>query len=214
MEAPSPRLRTLTAAETRASLLDVAVRQFGERGYRRTSLDDIVAAAGLTKGALYHHFASKAALFAAVFLATEQAAADRVVAASREMSSPWEQAHSGVLAFLDAVREPGYRQIVLRDGPSVLAQDPILAPENRPTFPVVASIAESIVRLEGSPVDTAALATLARFFFGGMAIAGQGVTEAEDPDAEAARVAATAGFFIAGARSLLEQGQAPTPTQG
>lgn len=107
---------------TRAALLRAARSLFVERGYAETATPDIVAAAGMTRGALYHHFADKQALFRAV---VEQEAA--AVAAEIEHAAPAalglrEALLAGGDAFLDAMQEPGRARLLLLDGPAVLGR--------------------------------------------------------------------------------------------
>jgi AcrR family transcriptional regulator len=115
--------REAHADDTRRALLAAARRVFARRGYKATSLDDIAERARLTKGALYHHFDSKAALLEAVYVEIEGELAARVVAA---MTTAGDDAWATMLAALDAFfaasTEPEYIQIVLRDAPHVLGK--------------------------------------------------------------------------------------------
>ena len=103
-----------------AGLVQTAAALFGRAGYAATSLDDVASAAGVTKGAVYHHFESKAQLFRAVFLQAEQQLAESVVAAAAPAASAWEAVRIGCAAFLRACLDPAVRQIILLDGPAVL----------------------------------------------------------------------------------------------
>ncbi|HEX8744500.1 MAG TPA: TetR/AcrR family transcriptional regulator [Thermoleophilaceae bacterium] len=110
---------------TTAQLLGAARRLFAADGYNATSLDGVVAAAGVTKGALYHHFSSKRDLFRGVF-EREQAALARVCheAYSAE-DDPWEGFHAGCRAFLESSLDPGVQRIVSLDGPAVLGWETV-----------------------------------------------------------------------------------------
>lgn len=96
---------------------------FARRGYVAASLDDIAERARLTKGALYHHFSSKAALLEAVYVEIEGELAVRVTSA---LAAAGDDAWAGMLAAVDAFftasTEPEYIQIVLRDAPHVLGR--------------------------------------------------------------------------------------------
>lgn len=108
------------AEATRAALVGAARRLFVEQGYFATSTEDIVAEAGVgTRGALYHHFTDKRALFLAVFEAVEE---DLLAAAGSAPASrsALDQLRSGLLGFLDASLTPEVQRIVLIDGPAVL----------------------------------------------------------------------------------------------
>ena len=110
---------------TTGQLLDAARKLFAADGYNATALEDVVAAAGVTKGALYHHFSSKRDLFRAVF-EREQAALARVChdAYTRESGS-WEGFHAGCRAFLEEVLDPGVQRIAVLDGPAVLGWETV-----------------------------------------------------------------------------------------
>jgi AcrR family transcriptional regulator len=115
------RRRAEYAEATRASLIEVARRLFADRGYTATSLDDIVAAARVTKGALYHHFDGKVELFAAVAEGVEADLTARVGGGIER--DPWEALLAGVNRYLDAALEPEIQRILLLDAPTVLGYD-------------------------------------------------------------------------------------------
>lgn len=102
-------------------LVQAAREQFGTRGYADTSLDDVARQAGLSKGALYHHFPDgKPELFRAVFEREQQRLAQHVVDASRRKRDPWDAYFEGCRAFLDASVDPVVQRITLFDAPAVL----------------------------------------------------------------------------------------------
>jgi AcrR family transcriptional regulator len=108
-------------AATRGALLAAARELFAERGFAGAGREEIVERAGVTRGALYHHFASKEALFQAVFEQVEdQLTAEVAAAALAGGPDPMAQLRAGALAFLDAAGRPDVRRIVLLDAPSVL----------------------------------------------------------------------------------------------
>jgi AcrR family transcriptional regulator len=98
----------------------VARQNFTEHGYGATSIDDIIQQAGVARGALYHHFSGKEALFRAVYETVEGEVVSRVMAAAASQASPWEAVRAGLSAFLDACLEPDFRRIVILDSVSVL----------------------------------------------------------------------------------------------
>ena len=110
--------------QTRQALLAAARAAFAEHGYDGTRLEQVTVLAGVTKGALYHHFAGKAELFAAVYEQVESELATRSAqAALRGQSAPGDALRAlrdGMLAFLDACLEPDVQRIVLIDGLPVL----------------------------------------------------------------------------------------------
>jgi AcrR family transcriptional regulator len=113
------------AEATRAQLLAVATELFASRGYAAVGTEDVVREAGLTRGALYHHFADKRELFAAVHERVEQdtvAAIGSRMAAAAESGAidPVELLIIGMRSFLDACMEPAVLRITLLDAPTVL----------------------------------------------------------------------------------------------
>jgi AcrR family transcriptional regulator len=108
---------------TRAALVDAGTRLFAEHGYAATGREEIAAAAGVTRGALYHHFDGKPALFEAVYESLESALLQTVAAAAMRGATARERLGLGCHAFLDAALDPAVQRIVLLDGPSVLSVD-------------------------------------------------------------------------------------------
>lgn len=107
--------------KTRAALIAAARALFVDKGYAETATPEIVAAAGITRGALYHHFRDKRDLFRAV--AEEEAravAADIEAAAAPEGGPPLDALFAGSRAYLDAMAVPGRTRLLLIEAPSVL----------------------------------------------------------------------------------------------
>jgi AcrR family transcriptional regulator len=115
--------RAAQGRATRGQLIDVATRLFAEQGYEGTSIEAVLAAAGVSRGALYHHFAGKEALFEAVV----SAATDRVTAELTEAisgcSDPVDAVRIGAVAWIGLALDPVIQRIVLVDAPSVLGWD-------------------------------------------------------------------------------------------
>ncbi|MVA97059.1 TetR family transcriptional regulator [Nitratireductor sp. CAU 1489] len=107
---------------TRAQLVAAARRLFVDKGYAETGTPEIVAAAGVTRGALYHHFADKQALFRAVVESESRRVAAEIEAAAPRDMPVREALVAGGRAFLDAMREPGRTRLLLLDGPAVLGR--------------------------------------------------------------------------------------------
>ena len=191
---------------TKRALVDVAEQLFTEHGYSGTSLDAIVAGADVTKGALYHHFSGKQAIFEAAFERIESRATAGIARATEGHADPWEKARAGLRAFLEAVQEPGYRQVVISDGPSVLGHERFREQEERSTYAIVDEIVRSVLTSEAWDLDDAMLDTFTRIFFGAMSAAGGSVAVSADPAAAAERVEAAIGFIMAGLQQLMESG--------
>lgn len=122
-EQPNAGVQAERARASRRSLVSVARRLFASQGYAGTSVEAIYAGAGLTRGALYHHFESKQALFRAVFLAVGDGVLTRLEGTEGTPDDAWERFCFNVQRFLDMAMEEEYRQVVLIDGPAVLGSD-------------------------------------------------------------------------------------------
>lgn len=107
-------------AETARHLIHVGHRLFSEFGYHGVAAETIVAAAGLSRGALYHHFDGKQGLFEAVFIDCERQIVERVVKAASGKEASRDQLVAGSLAFLSACADPDLRRVVIEDAPAVL----------------------------------------------------------------------------------------------
>lgn len=132
---------------------------FGARGHAGVALADICDRAGVTRGALYHHFPGKDGLFRAV---CEDVAADvtrRVAKSAAREHDAWSRLNAGCHAFLDVCAEPSVRQILLADAPSVLGWEALREIDGRHGLGLVkgalqAAIDEGVV--QPGPVDTLA----------------------------------------------------------
>ena len=107
----------------RDALIGAARKLFVEKGYAETSTPDIATAASVTRGALYHHFEDKAALFHAVIVAESERVAAAINTATQDCTSAAEALDTGTDAYLDAMRETGRTRLLLVDGPAVLGHD-------------------------------------------------------------------------------------------
>jgi AcrR family transcriptional regulator len=202
--------RQVYSASTKRALVAVARELFTEQGYAGTSLDEIVAGARVTKGALYHHFSGKQALFEAVFERIEEEATRSIRRAVRDHPDPWEKALAGLRAFLAVLQEGGYRRVVVQEGPSVLGYERFREQEERSTFGIVQEIVSSV--LDSYELDPGMVETFSRIFFGAMSAAGVAVSSAEDPKRASAEVESAIVFMLAGIRQQAESGsRLPAP---
>ncbi len=108
------------SAEMREQLIAAGRKLFAEKGFTATATPEIVAEAGVTRGALYHHFADKTALFAAVFEAETRIVAAEIEAGSMDSATARDALLSGARAYFAAMRLPGRCRILLVDGPAAL----------------------------------------------------------------------------------------------
>ena len=110
----------LRSEATRRMLVTAARTLFGERGYASVGTEEIVRAAGVTRGALYHQFRDKADLFAAVAEQVEAEIVNRVAEGAVAAADPVEELSTGMRLFLDACADPAVVRIILLDAPAVL----------------------------------------------------------------------------------------------
>jgi len=115
-----PRSNRERTEATRHALIDAARRLFVEKGYAQTSTPEIVAAAGITRGALYHHFADKRDLLRSVLEQEAQAVAAEIEAAAPKALPPRQALLAGSVAYLDAMTVPGRTRLLLIEGPAAL----------------------------------------------------------------------------------------------
>ena len=117
------RLKTRRAEQaegTRTALIEAARPLFSERGYADVGTEEIVAAARVTRGALYYHFEDKRDLFRAVYAEVDRELVEGVARVALEQTDPWQRLVAGCDGFLDACIDPALQRIVFLDAPSVL----------------------------------------------------------------------------------------------
>jgi AcrR family transcriptional regulator len=105
---------------TRVALLDSATTSFATLGFSASSLEAIARDARVTKGAVYHHFTNKHAVFQTVLERLDGQAVERIAAKTAKASSTWEAAVAGFEAFLDCCLDPIYQRICFEEGPTAL----------------------------------------------------------------------------------------------
>lgn len=108
------------AEQTRAAVVEAAVALFAANGYAATTIDAVAAEARVAKGGVYHHFANKAELFEAAFVAMEERLLRSVLAAIDDASDMERMVLSGIEVFLAECCQPDFRQIALLDAPAAL----------------------------------------------------------------------------------------------
>lgn len=171
--------RSEMIAETRAKLIAAGRGAFGSKGYADASMDDFTAEAGLTRGALYHHFGDKKGLLEAVVAEIDAEMSDRLHVVSAAAPTTWHGFVDECVAYVEMALEPEIQRIVLRDGPAVLG-DPSQWPGQNEC---VRTMAVTIQRLleEGTivPVDPEAMA---RMVNGATLHAAQWIANSEHPE--------------------------------
>lgn len=196
MTATARRSKADQTAATTQRLLAAARRLFAEHGFARTATEDIVAAAAVTRGALYHHFADKRALFEAVFLQLQAETGARIAAAAGSHDDIWARILAGCQAFLAAACEADFAQIVLRDGPAVLGAEAWRhADEIHSLFQLRDSL--EVLRAADAALDVEATLQL---LSGALNEAAIWIADAGDRDAALARAGAAFERLIGGLR--------------
>lgn len=189
-------LRERQAEATRQLLIAEARSLFAERGYAETSIEEIIQRAGVARGALYHHFSGKDALFRAVYEAVQDDMAARVVTAAGSATDPWGGARAGLAAFLEACLEPAFRRIAIIDSVAVLHQDVWAAPIERIELPTLRAVLRPLVDKDILPGIT--VEALVHVALGGLYGAALYIARSPDPEAARADAAAVVDTIIRG----------------
>lgn len=206
---PGVSRRQQYSASTRKALVRAAEAMFTAKGYASTSLDAIVSSAKVTKGALYHHYSGKQALFEAVFQDVEARAAARIRKAIRGADDPWEKSIAGLREFLAVVQEPSYRRVVVQEGPAILGYERYREQEERSAFAIVQELVRDVLSTAEWDLDDEMVLTFSRIFHGALSAAGESVSDSDDPQAASERVEAAVVYMLAGLRALVTSGAQP-----
>lgn len=173
-------LRSQHVEATRRAVLAAARAAFGRKGYTQTSVDEIAAAARVTKGAVYHHFAGKEALFRAVYAEVEAEAQARTAGAVDRGRSAIDQIVAGVNAYLDVALDEEIRRITLVDGPAVLGLEPEGPADQQPGY-MALRLALSTAIAHGQIIDLDP-GVLAHLIGGLSLLGGLLIARSSDPD--------------------------------
>jgi AcrR family transcriptional regulator len=186
---------------TRSALLDAATRRFAERGFAGTALEDVAADIQASRGAVYHHFASKTALFEAVFEQLESAVVARCAAAASEADGPWPAALAALTAFLDDCCDPVYGRVVWQEGPLALGWHRWRECEEKFAYGLIEQLLGAMMdsgTIERLPLQTTTHITFALLMAAGLALA---EAPEADKDAVKAEYALVISRLIAGLRT-------------
>ncbi len=195
------------SAHTRAILVGAARRLFEERGYTATGIGDVVTLAGLTRGALYHHFPTKQALFDAVIVDIQDELAADVDRASSKEEDPWDRFVAGWLVAVDNAPSAGIRRLML-EAPAVLGHQRWTQIDDEHFQPgVTAALAyladRGLLDVEPTPTVARVLLTTSNAL---MTL----VAQADDPDAVRGEVMALWERFL---RALAAERPATKPAR-
>jgi AcrR family transcriptional regulator len=183
---------------TREALIEAARALFAERGYAGVGTEEIVRAAGVTRGALYHHFDGKRDLFEAVYERIEVELAQRIAAGALDSGTadPLEAMRAGAEMFLSAATEPEAQRIVLLDGPSVLGWDRWREIAAEHGLGLIEATLQAAI--EAGAIAEQPVRPLAHVLMGALDEAAMLVARAEDPERMRAEVGRTLDALLAG----------------
>lgn len=202
----APRKQTVASKKKKANKQDArsqhttgilireARRLFAEHGFAHTSAEQIVAAAGVTRGALYHHFGGKKGVFRAVVEQVHAEINRRVEAATEKATDPVEMLIAGNNEFLAACLDPGIRRILLMDAPSVLAWEEWRAMDEANVLSEFRETLRVLVDkgvLRPMPVDV-----LAQIISGAANEAALWASQSEEPEISLAQAQETMAYLI------------------
>lgn len=193
--------------ETRAKLITAARRAFAENGFAQSSMDELTAQAGLTRGALYHHFGDKKGLLEAVIAQIDAEMVARLTAIVDSASNTWQGFIDENIAYIHMALEPEIQRIVFRDGPAVLGDPSGWPIQNACIQSTRRSIDKLIAEGVVKPVD--ALAT-ARLVMGALLGASQWIANADDPQAASDQVIEAFVAMVSGLRTSAHEAVPPT----
>ncbi|WP_236789439.1 TetR/AcrR family transcriptional regulator [Amycolatopsis sp. GM8] len=175
------RSRRLDYSEsTRSALVDSAVELFTKRGYAGTSLDEVARRARVTKGALYHHFNGKQALFEAAFAQVESRVHSELGEIMRRPETAWERALAGLRQFIASCLDPAYQRIVIHEAPVVMGWERWREAENRASFGLILASLEDLI--QAGEVDSVPVEITARLLFGALSAAATEIASSPDPE--------------------------------
>jgi len=183
---------------TRQALVDSALDLFTKRGYAGTSLDTIVKRARVTKGALYHHFSGKQALFEAVFDRVERRALEQLAAVVDGDGTAWDRAMAGVKAYVRVCLEPAYQRIVIHEAPVVMGWERWREAEEQFSYGLVRATVEGLV--DAGEIEPLPVEVTARVLFGALSAGAEAIASSAEPKKAAAEVTTTIVAVMEGMR--------------
>jgi AcrR family transcriptional regulator len=200
-------LRAEQVAQTRAALVLAGRSLFGRFGYAAASVEDLAREAGVTTGALYHHFPTKAALFEAVFELVHGELMTASGQAAEGASDVMDALAAAFEAFLDKVLEPDVQRILITDAPAVLGPARFTELDERYAFAAIVAALEAAEASGSLRADDPP--TLARLLLGMLTRGGMLIASSSDPVATRDSVAATIRAILAGLAASPEATRQP-----
>ncbi|HLG00615.1 MAG TPA: TetR/AcrR family transcriptional regulator [Acidimicrobiia bacterium] len=196
-EPPNKSRKAVQGKATRDGLIGAARALFGDRGYAETALDEVVATAGVTKGALYHHFSGKEDLFLGVFRAVKDDL-NRQFGDALAEPEPWDDLVRACRVFIEVHTDPAVQRIVLLDAPAVLSAETI-QDVDRSSGAVMLRFGLRRAMNRGV-IERQPLMTLAAVLSGALTEACVMVARSENPDEARAEAVAVVERLLAGLR--------------
>jgi AcrR family transcriptional regulator len=151
-----PGKRAAQGRATRGQLIEVATGLFADHGYEGTSIEAVLTAAGVSRGALYHHFAGKEALFRAVLEGLSERITEQLTEVISSCTDPVEAVRTSALGWIDLAGDPVIQRIMLVDAPSVLGWEQWRAMDEGRTVGAMRAMLQAVSdtgRLPGKLVD-------------------------------------------------------------
>ncbi|HEY2770180.1 MAG TPA: TetR/AcrR family transcriptional regulator [Solirubrobacteraceae bacterium] len=195
-----PRTKAGQSEATTAALIAAARPLFAERGYAGVGAEEIVKRAGVTRGALYHHFrGGKEDLFRAVLVQVSAESAQRVMQAAAGAKDPFEELVLGSDAFLDSCTTPEFQRIVLIDGPAVLGWEVWRTADSDYALGLLESVIQQAINA-GQLIAQPARA-LAHVLMGALDEAAMVIARAEDPEVAREEMGGTVRHLLDGLKT-------------
>ncbi len=196
--AVKPR-KTQYAEQTRRALLKAARTLFAKRGYADTPIEDVVRRARVTRGALYHHFRDKRALFEAVYEDVLREQLEAVNAAVEDVLDPWSRFQSGLASYLDSCVRPDVQRIALLEAPSVLGWEVWREIDEKYSLGIIHTGLQRLMDakiIRAYPVDL-----LVKVLVGALIEAAMAIARADDPASTRAEAGEVIQAFLASLRA-------------
>ncbi|HYI45014.1 MAG TPA: TetR/AcrR family transcriptional regulator [Actinomycetota bacterium] len=172
-------LRAEKALATKEHLIGVATDLFAERGYEATSIEAVLTEAGVSRGALYHHFSNKEALLEAVYVAVQERVAHEVLTEAMTAPTPLDRLRVGIRAWLERVKDPVTRQITLIDAPSILGWQKWREIDEEH---FLGSVKNAIAQAAGDDATPERLDILSHIIIGALGEVAMVIARGDDPD--------------------------------
>ena len=184
---------------TRAALVDAARQLFSERGYAAVGTHELVQRAGVTRGAMYHHFPDKRELFRAAYEETEKELVEGLAAHVATIEDPWQALVTGIRSFFDISSDPKLMRMGLIDGPAVLGWEAWREIGDRYGLGVTATALRRA--MDAGVLRPADVNRLAHLLLAALGEAAMMLANSQDPPAERRQVEATLMTMLEGLRA-------------